>query len=252
MASENHINLQYSEEQIRLTVLTNICRMLVTRGFMSASKYAPSNKEDEKKQDKDKGVRSITVEHPTGKDRINNTLFLPFIAARTDNNIYVIPLDTPYRDQREAKGEANIDFDGSVIIIKIIPQIVKDISNSPILNDFFKSYNKNHKIIVFDGMSDKVFNVLSKKKNVESFGRDFFMMDIMSHVNAPNKVEFVTLADISHMTNPKLAKIHENDPTCMYFNGKQGQILRTISPSINNCVFVNYRKVVAPKSGAFK
>jgi DNA-directed RNA polymerase subunit H (RpoH/RPB5) len=250
MASENHINLQYSEEQIRLTVLTNICRMLVTRGLMSPSKYAYSNKEDEKKHDTDKGVRSITVEHPTGKDHINNVLFLPFIGARADNNVYVIPLDAPQRDQ--AKAEAKIDFDGSVVIIKIIPQIVKDVSNSPILNDFFKSYNKNHKIIVFDGMSDKVFSVLSKKKNVESFGRDFFMMDMMSHVNAPKKVEFVTLADIPHITNPKLAKMHENDPTCMYFNGKQGQILRIISPSINNCVFVGYRKVVAPKPGAFK
>jgi len=101
-------------------------------------------------------------------------------------------------------------------------------------------------------MSDRVYNVLSKKKNVEAFNRDFFMMDIMSHVNAPNKVEFVTRDEFSHITNPKVGKIHDNDPTCRYFNGKQGQIMRLISPSINSSVSVNYRLVIPPKPGAFK
>lgn len=249
MASENHVNLQYSEEKIRLTVLTNICRMLVTRGYMSPSKYAPSDKVNDTK---DKGVRTVIVEHPSGKDKIDNNLFLPYIGTRVDNNTYTIPLDTPIRDDRETKAEGTVEFDGSAVIIKLIPQVVKDISNSPILNDFFKTYNKNHKIIVFDGMSDRVYTALSKKRNVEAFDRDFLMMDLMSYVSAPNKVEFVTRDEIPHLANPKLPKIHENDPLCRYFNGKKGNYFRLISPSINNCVFVSYRKVIAPKTGVFK
>jgi hypothetical protein len=251
MASENHVNLQFSEEKIRLTVLTNVCRMLVTRGYMDINKYRQTGTDEKDKKEKT-GKISITVEQPSGKGRIDNTLFLPFIGTRVDNNVYVIPLDTPYRDEREAKGEGNIDFDGSTVVVKIIPQVVKDISNSPILNDFFKTFGNSHKIVIFDGMSDKVYTSLRKVKNVESFARDFFMMDIMSYVGAPNKVEFVTAEDMPHVINAKHAKIHENDPLSRYYNGKQGQKLRIVSPSINNCVFVGYRKIGAPKPGMFK
>jgi DNA-directed RNA polymerase subunit H (RpoH/RPB5) len=250
MASENYVNLQFSEEKIRLTILTNICRMLINRGYMSESKYASSDKEKDSKQEK--GVRSIIVEHPSGKKQIDNSLFLPFIGTRVDNNTYTIPLDKSYRDQREGKGEGSIEFDGSVVIVKLVPQVVKDVSNSPLLNEFFKNYSKNHSIIVFDGMTDKVYNTLSKKKNTEAFDRDSLMIDIMSHIGAPNKVEFITPEELAHITNPKVAKMLENDPVCRYYNGKKGDIFRIINPSINNCVYVRYRKVIPPKSGVFK
>lgn len=244
MASENYVNLYFSEEKIRLTVLTNICRMMVTRGYMDANKY---KKDLEKKDDKDT-VRSI-IEQPSANDKIDNALFLPFIETRVDNNTYVIPLDTPYRDQRDGKGEsANIEFDGSAVIVKIIPQVVKDISNSPLLNDFFKTYNKNHKIVVFDGMADKVYNVLSKKRNVEVFDRDFLMIDLMSHRGAPVSCSLVTEQDISYITNPKIAKILENDPLCRYYNGKKGLIIRVVRSSLNNSEEIVYRKVIEPKS----
>lgn len=35
MATENYVNLQFSEEKIRLTVLTNICRIMIRRGYMN-------------------------------------------------------------------------------------------------------------------------------------------------------------------------------------------------------------------------
>lgn len=228
MASENYVNLYFSEEKIRLTVLTNICRMMVTRGYMDKDKYT---KNDE-----------------NGNNKIDNALFLPFIDTRVDNNTYIIPLDTPFRDQREGKGDATVEFDGSSVIIKIIPQVVKDISNSPLLNDFFKTYNKNHKIIVFDGMADKVYNVLSKKRNVEVFDRDYLMIDLMSHKCAPVSCSIVTEDDINYITNPKIAKILENDPLCRYYNGKKSSIIRVVRSSLNNSEEVVYRKVIEPKS----
>ena len=243
MASENYVNLYFSEEKIRLTVLTNICRMMVTRGYMDADKY----KFDPEKPLEKEVVRTV-IEQPSSNDKIDNSLFLPFIQNRVDNNTYIIPLDTPYRDQREGKGDANVDFDGSTVIVRIVPQVVKDISNSPLLNDFFKTYNNNHKIIVFDGMVDKVYNVLSKKRNVEAFDRDYLMIDLMSHRCAPVACSLVTEEDINYITNPKISKILENDPLCRYYNGKKGSIMRIVRSSLNNSEEIVYRKVIEPKS----
>jgi len=166
MSAESYVDLHFDDEKIRITVLTNMCRMLLTRGYMDVNKYKRDNKE-----------KQSIVEKVSENDKIDNTLFLPFIEKRTDNGIYMIPLDTPYSDQRDAK-EGNTDFVGLQIVVKIIPQSVKDIGNSPILNDFLKSYPNYHKIIVFDAISDKVYNVLSRKKNVEVFDRDWIQNDV--------------------------------------------------------------------------
>lgn len=244
MSTEHHINPQFNDEKIRLTVLTNICRMLIRRGVMSFDKY---KKSPDKPASKNNQIGKQIVEMPD-YDVIDNEKFLHFIDTRVDNNIYIIPLDTHYRDDREAKSEGLIDFDGSSVIVKIIPQVVKDVANSPILNDFFKSYNKFHKIIIFDGISDKVYHTIRRKKNAEVFSRDSVMIDIMSHDSAPVSCEFVNHDDIQHIANPKLPKIHENDPLCRYYNGKKGQVMRIVRTSINNSQEVAYRRVDDPKA----
>lgn len=246
MASETYENLQYNEEKIRLTVLTNLCRMFVTRGYMDAQKYGTVKVD----VNKDKTGKQIIVERASDTDHINNSLFLPFIETRTDNNTYMIPLDIPYKEQIDSKeGKLQSGFDGSVVIIRLIPQIVKDVSNSAILNDFMKTYEKNHKIVVFDGMADKVYTVLSKKKNVEVFDRDYFMLDLMSHVCAPISCNFLTEEQVQeYVDNPKISKIHENDPLTRYYNGKKGQILRIVRPSLNNSVEIGLRRIIEAKS----
>jgi len=213
---------------------------MINRGYMDRNKY--------EKEEKDVKPSQSIIEKSSSSDTINNALFLPFIETRVDNNTYIIPLDTPYRDQREAKGEVHADFDGSSIIVKLIPQVVKDITNSPLLNDFFKQYNSHHKIIVFDGMADKVYSVISKKKNVEVFDRDYLMIDLMAHVGAPIACSIVDKEDISYITNPKIAKILENDPLCRYYNGKKDQIIRIIRACLNNSEEIVYRKVIDGKA----
>lgn len=255
MATETYENLQYNEEKIRLTILTNICRMFVTRGYMDSIKYGPVKNDDKKESDTG---RLPIVEKPSD-DHINNALFSPFINTRTDNNTYMIPLDYPYKEQidtreiKEKEKKENVEvkstFDGSVIVVRLIPQIVKDVSNSAILNDFIKTYENNHKIVVFDGMADKVYTILNKKKNVEVFDRDFFMLDLMSHVCAPESCNFLTEDEmLDYIDNPKIAKIHENDPLARYYNGKKGQILRIIRPSLNNSFEVGLRRIIDAKS----
>jgi len=248
MSVENYGNLYFSDEKIRITILTNICRMMVTRGYMDIKKYKSTGKSSNTKN---------IAEHPSN-DHIDNDLFLPFIQTASDDNIYRIPLDTPYKDQRSkkteivsGKSEKNMkqpEFDGSTIIVKIEHQILKDIGSSPILDEFFKSYTKYHKIIIFGGISDKVYNVLSKKSNTEVFDKDSQMIDLMSLTFAPISCGFVQHDESLYIMNPKIEKIHENDPIVRYYNGKRGNILRIIRPSINNSAEVVYKRIIEAKS----
>lgn len=259
MSTETYANLQFSEEKIRLTVLTNICRMMIRRGHMDPEKYKKREEESEKSEESSEQtkkiitnenmIRRISVEPPSIYDPYDNDLFLPFIGSRVDNNTYIIPIDKSFRDQREINAEGgNLEFDGSSLIVKLIPQVVKDVSNSPILNDFFKSYGNNHKIVIFDGIADKVYNIIRKKKNIEVFDRDYLMIDFMSHDCAPADCNLITLKDIEHITNPKFSRAHENDPLSRYYNAKVGNILRIERTSINNSREIGYRKIIEPKS----
>lgn len=162
--------------------------------------------------------------------------------------MYFIPIDVPLRDQREADVEGGVtEFDGTSVVVKLIPQVVKDVSNSPILNDFLKSYNNNHKIVVFDGITDKVYNTIRKKKNIEVFVRDYLMIDLMEHDCAPDNCKIVMSDEIKHITNPKFGKIHENDPLCRYHYAKVNDIIRVERSSINNALDVDYRRVIEPR-----
>lgn len=245
MSTENYVNLQFSEEKIRLTLLTNICRMMIRRGYMDIEKYSRKNDTNKKSN---KNIRQIHVDSPSVYDSIDQDLFLPFIGSRVDNNLYFIPLDVPIRDQREVDVDGGVsEFDGKIMVVKLIPQVVKDVTNSPLLNDFLKSYNNNYKIIVFDGITDKVYNTIRKKKNIEVFVRDYLMIDMMEHDSAPDNCKIVTLYEIKHITNPKFGKIHENDPLCRYYSAKVNDIIRVERSSINNALDVDYRRVIEPR-----
>lgn len=212
---------------------------------MDKNKYLKKdNIKDNIKDNTKDNIKMDKADPPSNYDQIDNNLFLPFIGAYVDNNTYIIPIDNPIRDQRESTGEGNADFEGNVVVVKLIPQAVKDITNSPILNDFLKTYNKNHKIVVFDDITDKVYLMIRKKKNIEVFSRDNLMIDLMSHVSAPIDCSFITLDEISHITNPKFGKILENDPLCRYYDARKGQILRIIRASINNSSEPAYRRVI--------
>ena len=246
MASNNYINLHKDEETIRLTILTNICRMIVTRKHMDINKYR-SNKSN------DSNTQKNIVDQVSDNDEIDNRLFLPYIYKRVDSGIYNIPLDILYKDEQFQKIDKNtqsgetFEFDGSMVVVKIIPQKITDIGNSPLLNDFLKSHAKYHKIIVFDEMSDKAYNAINRKSNLEAFEKSDMMIDIMSYYCSPVSCEIVDEDKLKHITNPKISKIHENDPLARYYNAKKGNILRIIRPSLNNGKESAYRKVIEAK-----
>jgi hypothetical protein len=232
--TESFISLNFDDEKKRLTMLTNLCRMLVRRGNLSFEKY---------KLTKDKKE----YENPTlvpPNNTIDNDLFLPFIKKRDDTYTYTIMLDTPFKDERQD----STDYNGSTLIVKIIPQVIKDIGSSSVVLDFLKLYNKNKKIIIFDGMSDKVHNLLSKKKNLEVFDKDYLMIDLMSMIFAPINCSLVTSNEIAHIIAPKLPKIYENDPLVRYYNGKKNGIIKIIRPSLNNSIETVYKKIIEFRS----
>ena len=228
--SENFVSLIFDDEKIRLTILTNLCRMLVKRGNISFDKYGLKKEKNE--------YENITLVPPNNK--IDNDLFLPFIKKREDNYIYTIPIDNAFKDERT---DSN-DFNGNILVVKIIPQVIKDIGSSSLINDFMKTYTKNKKIIIFDGMSDKVHNILSKRKNTEVFDRNYLMIDLMSLVIAPLDCSLLTVKDIEHIMSPKFAKIYENDPIVRYYNGKKNGIIKIIRTSLNNSIEIVYKKII--------
>ena len=215
-----YTNIQYSDEEVRILILENICKMLIKRKYMNEEKYI------------DKKTHNI-----------NTKLFLSFIGSYNENSIYFIPLDTNYKNERSSSKE----FNGMTVVVKLISQSVKDVANSHVLNDFFTSHKAYHKIIVFDDITDKVYNTIAHKKNSEVFSKNALLIDLMSHKGMPNSCSFVSTDDIKHILNPKFAKIHENDPLCKYYNGKTGMIMRIVYASINNIQDVRYRNVIEPK-----
>lgn len=234
MATKNYVNLYKDDETIRITILTNLYRMMITRGYISLDRYRLEDRTSEKEN---------VVEQATNNDLIDNSKIYPLINKRLENNIYKIKLDKAYVDERQEKN----DFDGKTIVVKIIPQIVKDITNSPIVNDFLKSYTNYHKIIIFDGMTDRVSNTISRKYNLEAFEKSYLMIDLMSHYCAPLRCDILNDDDVKHIINPKFSKILENDPLAKYYNAKRGNIMRIERTSLNNSNDVGYRRVIEPK-----
>lgn len=238
--NENYINLQKDEETIRLTILSNLCRMMINRGYMNRDKYA---------------MTQDAIDNPglmtpiSSDDSINANLFMSYF-KKTDDNTYTIPMDMPFRDTRlDDRADKNVPdpFDGLSLIVKIVPQKVADIENSPIFNDFVKTYVKYHKVVIFDGMAYKAYTNIIRKHNIEGFDRDYLMIDYMSLVGAPIDCRIISSADIKHINNPKIAIIHQNDPLAKYYDAKKGDILRIVRPSINNNAEIGYRLVTDPK-----
>ena len=231
METQNYTTQYKSKEIVRLTVLTNICRMLVRRGYLSYEKYKMDSKSSESK---------IYV---SKFDTIDNNKFIKFIGRKNDANIYKIDLDKPYVNQNVSDNK----FNGNTIIVKLIPQAVKDVTNSPLLNEFLRSYKTYHKIVVFESISERVYTYINSIPNSEVFDEPRLMIDLMSHISAPIECSIIQDKDISHFVNPKLCKILVNDPLARYYNAKKGDILRILRASLSNNIEVGLRRVIDAK-----
>lgn len=249
--SKNYVNLNKDAETVRLTVLANICRMMVRRGVLDINKHKLS----EGGTSKEGKLKQVSK-----RDIIDNNSFLQFIEKRTENSVYIIPLDNHFKHDnlRSVYSESEstlsgttenekIEFDGSKLVVKIIPQKITDITNSHIIKDFLRSYAKYHKIMVFDGIAEKAYSSIRAKHNLEGFTEKELMIDLMSHMCAPDSASIINENDLQYIINPKFSKMHENDPLSRYYYAKKGEIMRIVRVSANNSLDVGYRRIIEAK-----
>lgn len=222
----NTISLLKDDETIRITILTNIFRMICRRGYVEMEKYM--------------------IDGDPLND-FDNRLIEPKFAEKNETQTYIIQMDVPFVNESNKKDE----FDGKQLVVKFIPQIVADIQNNVSYLDFMKQYNRFHKLLIFNEAQDKVFTLAEKKHNLEIFDKNSLMIDLMSYGCAPlrcNLIKYDKIGEeLAHIGNAKVARILRNDPMAKYYGAKKGDVLRIIRRSINNGHEVAYRRVVDSK-----
>ena len=207
-------DLQKKSEEIRRTVLTNILKMINTRGLIN-------------------------------ENTLNKYINL-FVNKKNENDIYEIRLDTEINPQRENIN--NLNFIKNKIIVKLMLIDIKGLKHQSI-NDFIDTHKDNHKIFIFKNISDKPFNLLLEYPNVEVFNESYFMINLLDYVGSPkyeilNDEECEELLTSLNVQRNQLPQILSFDPVSRYFNLRKGQILKIIRPSPQTIESVAYRIVI--------
>jgi DNA-directed RNA polymerase subunit H (RpoH/RPB5) len=233
MASEGFTSHRKDEETMRLEILTNIGRMMVNRGRMEITKYCEDQYVGEDFADINNRITSM----------IDNSKFIKMFADRSDKNVYFIDVDLPFEDERDGTD----NFDGSKLVVSMIPHKITDIKNSDMINDVFKTYPHHHKIFVVDIIVDRAANALSRENNVEVFLKDHLTADLMTHRMAPHRCELDKGGANLYTIKPNISRILENDPLAKYFNAKVGDTLDIIRNTVTNGFERGRRKVIEPR-----
>lgn len=202
------------KENIRRDVLTNITKMLYGRELID-----------------DKSMTKLSED----------------IKKKSDDDVYKIKLTKNIKLDSDNK-EYIKKFDGTEIVIKIIHQKIQGIAKMPIIKDFLTQYQNNHKIFIFDGISDKAKSNLMDNLNVEVFTESYFLLNIIEHVDSPEfklltEEEEKEVMDSYIFKKKEMKKILTTDPIVHYFNLKRGNIIRIIRPSEQSGNSVDYRIV---------
>lgn len=204
-------------DTIRKTVLTNIIKMLVARKWLKEENMHPT-------------INTITeMYNDDNIYKIKLTTDLDTLYSYSKNN------DKDVKTNDKNKQEKT--FDGSTIIIKLLPQKVTGVNKSPIITEFLNTYKKYHKILIVDSISDKAKNQILDILHTEVFTEDFFMINLPDHECSPvgyeilspeQEEQFLSSYDIK---KSKLLKIYDNDVASSYYYLKEGQIVRIIRNS---------------------
>jgi DNA-directed RNA polymerase subunit H (RpoH/RPB5) len=207
------IPIKKDDEIIRKTILTNIIKMFNARGYITTS----LNKRLEE------------------------------IKIKKDDDTYKIILDKKIPPSNTDK-EYIDKYEGGYIMVRIIHQKVQGIAKLPLVKDFLNQYKYNHKLFVFDGISDKVKLSLCILPNTEVFNEAFLMINILEHIDCP-EYEILTeeegkeVLDSYILKKNEMMKILSDDPIVKYFNLKRGDIMRIIRPSEQSGQNIVYRIV---------
>lgn len=207
------IPVKKDHEMIRKDVLTNIVKMFNERKYITKS--LESNLEAIKKY--------------------------------KDDDTYKITLDKPIKSDSEDKDYIK-NFSGNTVMVKIIHQKIQGLTKSPLIKDFLTQYKYNHKIFIFDDITEKVKASLMLTPNVEVFTEPFLLINLVDHIDSP-KYEVLTEDEVKEvlesyiLKKKEMMKILTSDPVVSYFNLKRGDVLRIIRPSEQSGQCIAYRIV---------
>ena len=208
------IPIRKDSEMIRKEVFTNLIKMYIERGHISKDNFNKNYKK---------------IEKPSDTDSYELTLDNPILPSLTDDK-YIKK------------------FVGTTLCVKIIHQKILGLSKIPMIKEFIDLYPSNHKIFIFDGVSDKAKTTLMTVPNTEVFIESFLMINIVDHIDSP-KYQVLTeeeqqeVKDTYIVKKKELPKMLTTDPIVTYFNLKRGQIIRIIRCSEQSGYSVIYRIV---------
>jgi DNA-directed RNA polymerase subunit H (RpoH/RPB5) len=208
------IPVKKDRETIRKDVLTNIIKMLYERKLVDDKQLQKSL--DDIKKPSDEDVYKINVSKE--------------IKADGDNKDYIKK------------------FDGKSIYVKIIHQKIQGITKIPAIKDFLTQYQNNHKIFIFDSISDKAKANLTDMPNTEVFNETFFLINLVDHIDSPkyellSEDESKEVLETYILKKKEMMKVLTTDPLVTYFNLKRGDIIRIIRYSEQSGKNVAYRIV---------
>jgi DNA-directed RNA polymerase subunit H (RpoH/RPB5) len=169
------------------------------------------------------------------------------IEKLSDTDSYEITLDKSINPDSEDEKYIK-KFNGNILRVKIIHQKILGIAKLPIIKEFLDENTGNHKIFIFDGISDKAKSTLTATPNTEVFIESFLMINIVEHIDSP-RYEVLSDEDCKKVLETyivkkkELPKILTTDPIVAYFNLKRGQILRIIRCSEQSGYSIMYRIV---------
>jgi DNA-directed RNA polymerase subunit H (RpoH/RPB5) len=199
---------------IRKEILTNLIKMFIERRLILKDNFEKNLKKIEKPSDTDSYELTLDKE-----------------------------IEPDSTDEKFVK-----KFDSKTMRVKIIHQKILGIAKSPLIKEFLDSNTSNHKIFIFDGISDKAKSTLMSIPNTEVFIESYLMINIVEHIDSP-RYEVLTedeskqVLETYIVKKKELPKILTTDPIVSYFNLKRGQIIRIIRCSEQSGFSVIYRIV---------
>ena len=207
------IPVKKDHETIRKDVLTNIIKMFYERKHITKS--LESNIESIKKY--------------------------------KDDDTYKITLDKAIKPDSDDDNYTK-NFDGNSVYVRIIHQKIQGLTKLPIVKDFLTQYKYNHKIFIFDDITDKLKSSLMLTPNTEVFTEPFFLLNLVDYIDSP-KYEVLGQDEINEilesyiLKKKEMMKILTTDPVVSYFNLKRGDVLRIIRCSEQSGKSIAYRIV---------
>jgi DNA-directed RNA polymerase subunit H (RpoH/RPB5) len=216
MSSEFTLNEYESNEEIRISILTNIIKMLASRKWINENNI-------------DRLVKNVSED-------VNNDL------------VYKIKLDVNLSKLMTYEPSQKKDFkEDDVVQIKLF--FTKITGKSQQILDFFDQESQHHKILIVDSITDKIkASLLESRLHSEILLKDFMKINL-GDVEIGPKYTVLTPDECAEVQNEygmkkiQMQKMWAHDPASLYMYLKKGQIVSILRNSETSTFSTNYRMI---------